>query len=316
MPRVIWKGAISFGLVHVPIAMYPASQETGIDFDWLDKRSMDPVGYKRINKRTGKEIERDDIVKGIKQESGDYVVLSEDEIKAAYPVSTQTIEIETFVKADRIPFTYLEKPYYLAPVAKGEKVYALLRDAMVAAGVVGVARVVMHTKERLCALIPDGDALLLNTIRWAEEIRPRDEIAFPGDGKTVKPREGEMKMARQLIEDMTGDWKPADYADKFTAAIHALAAQRVKAGKTEKVTSLEGEAEAPASNVVDLTELLKKSLETRKSPKSGVDVRKARSQSQGRRREAGAGEGAKDGGPTCRQGPARGLTRAGPEDAQ
>jgi DNA end-binding protein Ku len=265
MPRVIWKGAISFGLVHVPIAMYPASQDIGIDFDWLDKRSMDPVGYKRINKRTGKEIERDDIVKGIKQDNGDYVVLSEDEIKAAYPVSTQTIEIETFVPADQIPFTYLERPYFLAPVAKGEKVYALLRDAMKGAGVVGVARVVMHTKERLCALIPDGDALLLNTIRWAEELRPRDEIAFPGDGKTAKPKEGELKMAMQLIKEMTGDWKPKDYADKFTAAIHALAAQRVKAGKTEKVTSLEGEAPAPASNVVDLTELLKKSLATRKS---------------------------------------------------
>ncbi len=266
MPRVIWKGAISFGLVHVPVALYPASQEIGIDFDWLDKRSMDPVGYKRINKRTGKEIEREDIVKGIKQDSGEYVVLSEEEIKAAYPVSTQTIEIETFVEANQIPFTYLERPYYLAPAAKGEKVYALLRDAMVAAGVVGVARVVMHTKERLCALIPDGDALLLNTIRWADEIRPRDEISFPGDGKTTKPKESELKMARQLISDMTGKWQPKDYADKFTAAIHALAARRVKAGKTEKVTSLEDESQAPASNVVDLTELLKKSLETRKSP--------------------------------------------------
>ena len=154
MPRMIWKGAISFGLVHVPVALYPASQEIGIDFDWLDKRSMDPVGYKRVNKRTGKEIERDDIVKGIKQDDGDYVVLSEDEIKAAYPISTQTIEIETFVPANEIPFTYLEKPYYLAPLGKGEKVYALLRDAMESAGVIGIARVVMHTKERLAALIP------------------------------------------------------------------------------------------------------------------------------------------------------------------
>src|SRR3954467_9798940 len=130
MPRVIWKGAISFGLVNVPVALYPASQTSGIDFDWLDKRSMDPVGYKRINKRTGKEIERENIVKGIKQDDGEYVVLSDDEIKAAYPVSTQTIDIETFVKADEIPFTFLEKPYYLAPVGKSDKVYALLREAM------------------------------------------------------------------------------------------------------------------------------------------------------------------------------------------
>lgn len=266
MPRMIWKGAISFGLVHVPVALYPASQEIGIDFDWLDKRTMDPVGYKRVNKRTGKEIERDDIVKGIKQADGDYVVLSEDEIKEAYPVSTQTIEIETFVAANEIPFTYLEKPYYLAPLAKGEKVYALLRDAMKAAKVVGIARVVMHTKERLAALIPDGDALLLNTIRWADELRPRDEIAIPGEGKgAAKPKEGELKMAVQLVRDMTGTWKPTDYADKFTSAIHALAAQRVKAGKTEQVTPLEDAgATTAASNVVDLTELLKKSLATRK----------------------------------------------------
>ena len=267
MPHAIWKGAISFGLVYVPVALYPASEESGIDFDWLDRRTHDPVGYKRINKRTGKEIDREDIVKGIKQPDGNYVVLSDEEIKEAYPVSTQTIEIETFVRAGEIPFTYLEKPYYLAPVAKGEKVYALLRDAMAAAKVIGVARVVMHTKERLAALIPDGDALLLNTIRWAEELRPRDEIAFPAEGKgAAKSKEGELKMALQLIRDMTGEWKPAAYTDKFTSAIHALAAQRVKAGATEKVTPLEDAGAAPGSgNVVDLTELLKKSLASRKS---------------------------------------------------
>lgn len=267
MPRVIWKGAISFGLVHVPVALYPASQETGIDFDWLDRRTMDPVGYKRVNKRTGKEIERDDIVKGIKQADGDYVVLSEDEIKAAYPKSTQTIEIEAFVKADEIPFTHLERPYYTAPLGKGEKVYTLLREAMLDAGVIGVARVVMHTKERLAALIPDGEALILNTIRWASEIRPRDEIKLPAAGKKgASLKEGELKMARQLIGDMTSSWKPDDFADKFTDAIHALAAQRVEAGDTEKVTSLEGEEPPKASNVVDLTELLRRSLDTRKRP--------------------------------------------------
>jgi DNA end-binding protein Ku len=278
MARIIWKGAISFGLVHVPVSLYPASQEIGIDFDWLDKRSMDPVGYKRVNKRTGKEIERDDIVKGIKQVDGDYVVLSEEEIKAAYPISTQTIEIERFVPASEIPFTYLEKPYYLAPIGKGEKVYALLRDAMAGAGVIGIARVVMHTKERLSALIPDGAALLLNTIRWAEEIRPRSEIEFPPAGKgATQAKESELKMAGQLIRDMSGEWNPDDYADKFTHAIHELATQRVKAGKTEKVTSLEGEAAAPASNVVDLTELLKKSLESRKGASRSKGAVKAES---------------------------------------
>jgi DNA end-binding protein Ku len=265
MPRVIWKGAISFGLVHVPVALYPASQEIGIDFDWLDRRSMDPVGYKRVNKRTGREIALDDIVKGIKQDHGDYVVLSDEEIKAAYPVSTRTIEIERFVPASEIAFTYLERPYYLAPIGRGDKVYALLRDAIAAAGVIGIARVVMHNKERLAALIADGEALLLNTLRWSEEIRPRSEIAFPPAGKgAAKPKEGEMRMAVRLIRDMSGAWRPSDYADKFTHAIHALAAQRVKAGGTERVTTLEGNATPATSNVVDLAELLKKSLAARK----------------------------------------------------
>src|ERR1700712_2346162 len=139
MPRSIWKGAIAFGLVHVPVALYPASQEDDIDFDWLDKRSMDPGGYKRINKRTGKEITKENIVKGIKQADGDYVLLSEDEIKAAYPKTTQTIEIESFVRAEEIPFVFLERPYYLEPIGKAEKVYALLREAMLAAQVIGIA---------------------------------------------------------------------------------------------------------------------------------------------------------------------------------
>jgi DNA end-binding protein Ku len=273
MPRVTWKGAITFGLVHVPVALYPASQEVGIDFDWLDKRSMDPVGYKRVNKRTGREIQADDIVKGIKQADGEYVILSEDQIEAAYPKSTQTIEIESFVKASEIPFTLLATPYYLEPLGKGEKVYALLRESMFEAGVIGIARVVMHTKERLAALIPSGAALVLNTIRWAGEIRPLAELKLPPAGKTaagLKP--GELKMAAQLIGDMTGPWKLDDYSDKFTDAILALVSKKVEAGETATVTALEdAPAEARANNVVDLTELLAKSLAKRKPGSSAED---------------------------------------------
>ena len=265
MQRVIWKGAISFGLVHVPVALYPASQESGIDFDWLDKRSMDPVGYKRINKRTGKEIGGDDVVKGVKQDDGDYVILSDDEIKAAYPKSTQTIEIENFVKAQEIPFFYLEKPYFLAPVGKGEKVYALLREAMLDLGVIGIARVVMHSKESLAALVPNGAALMLNTIRWSSELRSAGDLKFPPEGKSgVGLKDAELKMARQLVIDMTQPWKPEAYADQFTEAIKALAAQRVEAGQTSQVAALETESDTTAtSNVVDLTELLKRSLSGR-----------------------------------------------------
>ncbi len=269
MPRIIWKGAISFGLVHVPVALYPASQQVGIDFDWLDKRSMDPVGYKRINKRTGREIQSEHIVKGIKQDGGDYVVLSDAQIKSAYPQATQAIEIETFVQAAEIAFTLLDTPYYLEPIGKGDKVYALLREAMHEAGVIGIARVVIHTKEHLAALVPSGAALVLNTIRWASEIRPLDELKLPAEGKSaagLKP--AEMKMAAQLIRDMTAPWVWEDYSDRFSDAVHQLVNKKIAAGETETVTPVESEAtEAKGSNVVDLTELLAQSLARRSGGK-------------------------------------------------
>jgi len=268
MSHSIWKGAITFGLVHIPVALYPASQEDDIDFDWLDKRSMDPVGYKRINKRTGKEIDKDDIVKGVKQENGDYVLVSDDEVREAYPKTTQTIEIEAFVEQSDVSFVSFEKPYYLEPLGQSEKVYALLREAMVAAGVIGIARVVMHTKEHLAALIPNGPVLVLDTLRWASEMRSTDELTIPAAGKAAtKLKDTELKMAGQLVKDMTQKWNPEAYADTFTDAIHELIARKVKAGKTEKVEPIE---EAPddlgASNVVDLTVLLKNSLGQRKGP--------------------------------------------------
>jgi len=260
--HVIWKGAISFGLVHVPVALYPASSEGGIDFDWLDKRSMDPVGYKRINKRTGREIASADIVKGVKLDDGDYVVLSDDEIKRAFPKTTQTIAIESFVQATEIPFVMLERPYYLEPVAKGAKVYALLREAMLREGVIGIARVVMHTKEHLAALIPAGPALILNTLRWQSEIRDWSELDLPAAGKSAEGlKDSDLEMAARLVGDMTKRWRPEHYADNFSDAIHTLVKQRARAGKTETVQPLEAGTEpASASNVVDLTELLRKSL--------------------------------------------------------
>ena len=269
MARIVWKGAISFGLVHVPVALYPASQEAGIDFDWLDKRSLDPVGYQRINKRTGKPIDNDDVVKGLRQGDGEYVVLSEDEIKAAFPKSTQTIEIESFARAAELSYALLEKPYFIAPQGKADKVYSLLREAMREAGVIGIARVVMHAKEHLAALIADERALMLNTIRWSAELRAPEDIAFPPAGKDrlTKP---ELDMARQLVGQLTTRFDPSGHADRFTDAIHKLAAARVKAGRTETVTPLEDEA-APADNVVDLTALLKQSLGARPAPAAKVE---------------------------------------------
>jgi len=271
MPRAIWKGAITFGLVHLPVALHPASHEEEIDFDWLDKRSMDPVGYKRINKRTGREIDKDHIVKGVRQDNGDYVVLSEQEVAAAYPRRTQTIEMEAFVDARELAFVYLERPYFLEPVDKGQKVYALLRRAMAQAGVVGIARVVMHTKEHLAALIASDTALMLNTLRWSNEVRAADGLDIaPASAAGLK--DTELKMAGQLIKDMTTRWNPAQYSDRFTEAIHALIARKVKAGRTHTVEPFEPALE-PASNVVDLTELLRRSLGTKNKSRAAAPAK-------------------------------------------
>ena len=270
MPRSIWKGAIAFGLVHVPVALYPASQEDDIDFDWLDKRSMDPVGYQRINKRTGKPITKENIVKGVQQEDGTYVLMDDDEIRNAYPKTMQTIEIEAFVKASEIPFVYLEKPYYLEPISKADKVYALLREAMIADGVIGIARVVMHTKEHLAALMPDGPMLVLNTLRWASEVRAWDELRIPPAGK-AKLKDSELKMAGQLVGELTVPWKADAYHDKFAEAIQKLVKARAAAGKTQEVTPVESPVDQSApSNVVDLTALLKNSLGKRRGAAEAV----------------------------------------------
>ncbi|MET0349253.1 MAG: Ku protein, partial [Rhizobacter sp.] len=175
-----------------------------------------------------------------------------------------------------IPFTQLEKPYYLEPIQKGEKVYALLREAMLEAGVVGIARVVMHTKEYLAALIPSGPALMLNTLRWASEIRDIEDLKLPAAGKSAANlKDSELKMAAQLVADMTDTWKADRYEDHFAEAVHALIAQRVQAGKTEKVTPLEEAGPATSTNVVDLTALLKQSLGGRRGAAANEPAAKA-----------------------------------------
>ena len=261
--RTLWKGAITFGLVHIPIALYSATAETDLNFDWLDKRSMDPVGYKRINKKTGKEIDKDNIVKGIEWEDGQYVVLSPEEIAAAYPRSTQTIEIESFVDADDVPFVYLERPYYVAPASKGEKVYALLREALKQTNKVGIAKVVIQTKQHLAVLIPCGPALILNLLRWGGEIRSWEDLKLPpADAKSAGIKDSELNMAKQLIADMAADWSADQFRDSFRDEIMKLVETKAKAGQTEAVTKIES-APSPqgGADVIDLTELLKRSLQ-------------------------------------------------------
>jgi DNA end-binding protein Ku len=265
--RALWKGAISFGLVHIPVALYSATAESDLNFDWLDKRSMDPVGYKRINKKTGKEIDKDNIVKGIEWEDGQYVVLTPEEIAAAYPRTTQTIEMECFVDADDVPFVYLERPYYVAPANKGEKVYALLREALKQTNKVGIAKVVIQTKQHLAVLIPCGPALVLNLLRWGGEIRSWDDLKLPpADAKAAGLKESELNMAKQLIDDMAADWSADQFRDSFREEIMKLVEAKAKAGETETVSQVEAEpSEQRGGDVIDLTELLKRSLQGGKS---------------------------------------------------
>jgi DNA end-binding protein Ku len=257
--RSLWKGAITFGLVHIPIGLYSATEESDVDFDWLDRRTMDPVGYKRINKRTGREIDKDDVVKGIAHGKGNYVVLSPEEIAQAYPRTTQTIEIESFVDVHEVPFIYLEKPYYTAPINKGEKVYALLREALKETGKAGLARVVIHSKQHLALLQPFGPALVLNLLRWGGEIRSWKDLPLPPEGK-AGIKDAELKMARHLIEEMSGRWSADAFRDDFHAAITRLVEAKAKAGETATVEPLEAAPQAQGADVIDLTELLRRSL--------------------------------------------------------
>jgi DNA end-binding protein Ku len=262
--RVLWKGAISFGLVHIPVALHSATSESGVNFDWLDKRSMDPVGYKRINKRTGREITKENIVKGVEYEDGQYVVLSEEEIKSAYPKTTQTIEIESFVPNTEIPFVYLERPYYVAPINKGQKVYALLRDTLLKTQRIGIARVIIQTKQHLAVLVPAGPVLVLNLLRWGADIRSIEELNLPPVGaKAAGLSDKELAMAKQLVDDMTGKWDPEQFTDSFKDDIMALVKRKAKEGKLENVVQPE-EGEEPearsGAKIIDLTELLQRSL--------------------------------------------------------
>ncbi|MGF6400949.1 DNA end-binding protein Ku [Pseudomonas frederiksbergensis] len=260
MARAIWKGAISFGLVHIPVALVSATSSHGIDFKWLDSRSMDPVGYKRINKATGKEVTQEHIVKGIEYEKGRYVVLSEEEIRSAHPLSTQTIDIFAFVGSEQIPLQNIDTPYYLAPDKRGGKVYALLRETLSKTDKVALARVVLHSRQHLAALMPLESAMVLVMLRWPAEVRSLDQLELGSEVTKPDLAKGELEMAKRLVEDMSADWTPEEYRDSFEDKIMALVEKKANEGKIEDVETVTGEEVRKTADVIDLTELLKRSL--------------------------------------------------------
>ncbi len=312
MARSMWKGAISFGLVHIPVEMYPAVREHGLDLTMLDRRDFSPVGFKRYNKSNDKEVTWDDIVKGYEYTSGEYVVLSDEDLRQANPEATGTIDILAFVDAEQVPLLYYEQPYYLAPGKGGDKVYALLRETLRKTGKVGIATVVIRVKQHLAALVCVGDTIVLNTLRFADEIRETDELKIPmASAKTAAVSDKELKMAMALVEGMSEEWKPEQYHDTYREDVLALVEKKVKAKETKTITMPGKEAARPkSSNVVDLVALLQQSIGSKKPGKAKAAEPEAES---GSEEEAEVAAGDDDEPPPPRK--ARKPAAANDEDA-
>src|SRR3982751_6193473 len=268
MARGLWKGAISFGLVNVPVELYSAQKRSAeLDLTMLDKRDMAPVGYRRVNKATGKEVPWEDVVKGYEYEDDKYVVLSEEDFRRANPEASKTVDIVDFVDVADIAPQYFETPYLLAPGKRGEKAYALLRDAMAKAGKAGIATVVIRTKAYLAALVPQGEMLILNTLRYHKALKSADDVDLPEKLKGAK----EIDRALRLIDDMADAWQPEKYHDTYHEDLLKRIEEKIKAGQTEEITEPQKEEKASkGADVIDLMSLLRKSVEGgKKAPAKG-----------------------------------------------
>ena len=256
MPHAVWKGHLAFGLVQIPVNLFAAEKRKELSFDLLDKRDMARIGYSKVNKSTGEEVAQQNIVKGFELQSGKHVVVSESDFKRATIESTHTVDISEFVLASEIDPIYFDRPYYLAPGRGGDRPYRLLHEALRASGRIGIGHVVLRTREAVAAVYPHERALVLNTLRYAHELRPLSELDLPA---ATKPSAKELAMARRLIDDMSGAWKPTQYKDRYRDVLLALIRRK---GKGEKVLPEPEEEKEPeeGGKVLDLAALLKKSL--------------------------------------------------------
>jgi DNA end-binding protein Ku len=261
MARALWKGAISFGLVNIPVEMYSAEDRKSFSFSMLDKKDLSPVGYKRYNKSTGKEVAWGDIVKGYEYSKDEYVVLSEEDFKQANVKATQTIDIRAFVDAGEIPLEYYETPYYLAPAQRGGKVYALLRETLKETGRVAVAEVVLRTTPHLGVVYPNEKALMFNTLRYQDELKDASGIELPPAGlKSAGVTAKEVQLAKRLVDDMTEEWDPSQYKNTYHHDLMKRIEEKVKAGQATEITKPSKEGTQKSAQVIDLAELLKQSL--------------------------------------------------------
>jgi DNA end-binding protein Ku len=256
----MWKGAISFGLVTIPVSVYPATEEKSLKFNQLHDEDGGRIRYKRVCEKDGEDVSFEHIVKGYEVEKDRYVILSDEDFDAVPVESSRAIDIQQFVDLDEIDPVLFKKSYYLIPDETGAKAYALLRHAMSQDGRVGVAKVSFRDKEHLAALRFKDDAFVLETMYWPDEIR---EAEFGGVDVDAKVRDQELQMARQLIESLTSEWNPEEFHDEYREALMRIVEAKVNGEEIEVI-----EAE-PTAKVVDLMEALKASVAAAKRQDDG-----------------------------------------------
>jgi DNA end-binding protein Ku len=268
--RPIWKGSLRFGLVNIPVALYPAEAPDDLNLDLLDRRDMAPVGYKKYNKETGKELKESDVVKAYPTAKNKYVVVSDSDLKRANPEASQTVDIFGFVDRDAVDPIYFDRPYYVAPDGHGDKAYALLREVLERSGRMALARVVIRTRQYIAAVYPLGRVLVVNLLRFHHELRDAADLDLPAAG-AARLSAKELEMAERLIGDMEETWKPESYKDEYRDDLLALIRRKARAGARGAAEEEEEEAPAPkrGAEVVDLMALLQQSVgRKRKAPRA------------------------------------------------
>src|SRR4029453_10270222 len=230
MARAIWKGSISFGLVNIPIALYPPTRREELKFRLLRKSDLSPVNYKRVAEKDGKEVDWDQIVKGYEYEKGKYVVLKDKNFQRFDLEATQTVDIQDFVDHEEIDPMFFYKPYYLEPQKGGDKAYSLLRNALKDSGKVGIAKVVIKTRQYLAGVKPEDGALVLELMHFADELADPEKLHLP---KKTEVGKREISMAKSLIDSMSSKWNPEKYKDDYREALMEVIEEKVEAGGKE-----------------------------------------------------------------------------------
>ena len=260
--RAIWKGSISFGLVNIPIALYPATRREELKFRLLRAKDLSPVNYKRVAEKDGKEVPWDEIIKGYEYEKGKYVVLKDEDFQRVDLEATQTVDIQDFVDQEEIDPMFFYKPYYLEPQKGGDKAYVLLRDTLAKTGKVGIAKVVIKTRQYLAGVKAENSVLVLELMHFAEELADADKLHVP---KKIEPGKRELDMAKALVESMSAKWDPKKYRDDYREALMEVIEEKVEAGGKE-IEEKPKPKPRPSTKVIDLVSVLQESLnKTRKT---------------------------------------------------